>query len=54
MTSPEPSEPRRARAHTWGEMSMRSNTQAYSIYRVFGLGSNPRFYKLTGSMRAVS
>ena len=27
--------------------------QAYSIYRVFDLGPNPRFYKLTGDMEEI-
>ena len=26
---------------------------AYSIYRVFDLGPNPRFYKLTGNMAQI-
>ena len=27
--------------------------EAYSIYRVFDLGPNPRFYKLTGDMEEI-
>ena len=29
------------------------HTEAYSIYRVFDLGPNPRFYKLTGDMEEI-
>ena len=31
----------------------REHAEAYSIYRVFDLGPNPRFYKLTGDMEEI-
>jgi hypothetical protein len=31
----------------------REHPEAYSIYRIFDLGPNPRFYKLTGDIEEI-